>query len=76
MTMPIKGARKMKAAIFKIILSWIASNPFAMMAAPANPPIRVCEEEEGMPFHQITKFQVIAAIIPASIIGKVLYYGL
>ena len=63
----------MKAAIFKMILSWIASNPFAMMAAPANPPIRVCEEEEGIPFHHVIKFQVIAAITPANIIGKVIY---
>ena len=31
------------------------------MAAPANPPIRVCEEEDGIPFHQVTRFQVIAA---------------
>lgn len=26
------------------------------MAAPANPPIRVCEEEDGIPFHQVTRF--------------------
>ena len=39
------------------------------MAAPANPPIRVCEEEDGIPFHQVTRFQVIAAIIPAYLMG-------
>ena len=43
------------------------------MAAPAKPPIRVCEEEDGIPFHQVTRFQVIAAITPANIIGKVIY---
>jgi hypothetical protein len=43
------------------------------MAAPAKPPIRVCEEEDGIPFHQVTRFQVIAAITPANIMGRVIY---
>lgn len=43
------------------------------MAAPANPPISVCEDEDGMPFHHVTRFQVMAAITPANIIGKVIY---
>lgn len=37
----------MNAAIFRMILNWMASKPCAMMAAPAKPPISVCEEEEG-----------------------------
>jgi len=37
------------------------------MAAPANPPINVCEDDDGIPFHQVIKFQIIAAIIPARI---------
>ena len=32
--------------------------------APANPPINVCDDEEGMPNHQVNKFQIIAAIKP------------
>ena len=43
------------------------------MAAPANPPISVCEDEDGIPFHHVTRFQVMAAITPANIIGKVIY---
>jgi len=71
--MPMKGARKMKAAIFRIMFNWIASKPCAMIAAPANPPIRVWEEEEGMPFHQVNRFHAIAAITPDRIIGNVIY---
>jgi hypothetical protein len=42
------------------------------MAAPANPPIRVCEEEDGIPYHHVNKFQKIAAIKPARITSKVM----
>src|SRR6185369_15108228 len=28
--------------------------------APTKPPIRACEEEEGRPDHQVSKFQMIA----------------
>ena len=69
----MKGARKMKAAIFRIMFNWIASKPCAMIAAPANPPIRVWEEEEGIPFHQVNRFHAIAAITPDRIIGNVIY---
>ena len=43
------------------------------MAAPAKPPISVCEEEEGIPFHQVNRFQAMAAITPARMIGKGMY---
>ena len=43
------------------------------MAAPANPPIRVCDDDDGMPFHQVYKFQMIEATTPDKIIGKVIY---
>ena len=37
------------------------------MAAPAKPPINVWEDEEGMPSHQVNKFQRMAAIRPEKI---------
>lgn len=43
------------------------------MAAPANPPISVCEDEEGIPSHHVRMFQDIAAISPERIIGRVMY---
>ena len=39
-------------------------------AAPAKPPINVCEDEEGIPYHHVSKFQKMAAIKPASITSK------
>jgi hypothetical protein len=42
------------------------------MAAPAKPPIRVCDEELGIPYHQVSKFQNIAANNPEKITGKVI----
>ncbi len=37
------------------------------IAAPAKPPMSVCEDEEGIPFHHVNKFQMIAETIPAKI---------
>ena len=42
-------------------------NKALVIPAPAKPPIRVCDELEGIPNHQVVKFQVMAAIKPASI---------
>jgi hypothetical protein len=42
------------------------------MAAPAKPPINVCEELEGMPNHQVIRFHNIAATKPDSITGRVI----
>ena len=43
------------------------------MAAPAKPPINVCDDDEGMPFHQVNRFQTMAAITPAKMMGNVIY---
>ena len=50
----------------------MAPKPLAMMAAPANPPMRVCDDEEGMPFHQVKRFQMMAAMTPDRMIGRVI----
>ena len=65
MIIPTNGARKMKATVLRTIAELMTLNvPAFAMAAPANPPISVCDEEEGMPDHQVKRFQVIAAISP------------
>ena len=77
---PISGARKMNKIIsvifFTSTILLIAIKPFVInawqMAAPAKPPMSVCDEEEGMPYHQVSKFQKIAAINPESITGRVI----
>ena len=48
------------------------SHPPCAIAAPPNPPIKVCEELEGIPSHQVSKFQIIAAINPARTTYKVI----
>ena len=34
--------------------------------APVSPPISACEDEDGSPFHQVIRFQVIAPSRPES----------
>ena len=79
MIIPISGARKIKAIVFSIfalsIISFSGIHPLCwmkacVMAAPANPPISVWEEEDGIPYHQVNRFQVMAAINPAKITGR------
>lgn len=64
---PTIGAINIKAAVLRMIGELTALKPPAATAAPANPPIKVWEEEEGMPSHQVSKFQAIAAINPEKI---------
>ena len=66
-TIPTNGAKKMNAAVFSTTAELTALKPTLATAAPANPPINVCEEEEGIPSHQVSKFQHIAAISPEKI---------
>ena len=40
-----------------IVDQWTASNPLEQMAAPISPPMSVCEDEEGMPRHQVIRLQ-------------------
>ena len=42
-----------------------------VIPAPAKPPISVCDELDGIPNHQVIKFQLIAAMRPASSTGIV-----
>src|SRR5579863_754862 len=42
------------------------------MAAPIKPPINVWEELEGMPNHQVSKFQAMAPISPEKITSSVI----
>jgi hypothetical protein len=81
-TIPINGAKNMNNTVFKMV--WLSTtllqdrpgpsvNIACVIAAPANPPIRVWDEEEGMPYHQVRRFQEMAAIKPARITCRVIY---
>ena len=64
---PIKGAKKINKITFKISPPAITSNPACATAAPANPPISVCDDEDGIPNRHVNKFQNVAASKPARI---------
>jgi hypothetical protein len=38
---------------------WIVSNLNPCSAAPTKPPIKVWDEEDGIPFHQVIKFKLL-----------------
>src|SRR3954469_23428191 len=42
----------------------------AASAAPTRPPIRACEDDDGRPKYQVTRFQVIAPISAANTICR------
>jgi hypothetical protein len=67
------GARNMNAAIFMITMLCIDLKPLAIIAAPAKPPISVWDDDEGIPSHQVARFQIMAAITPDSMTGSVMY---
>ena len=73
---PIMGAKKMKKITVKISFPVMTPKPSSkeplaiatwVTAAPAKPPIKVCEDEEGIPNHHVRRFQMVAAISPEKI---------
>src|SRR5580765_730821 len=42
----------------------------AASAAPTSPPIRACEDDEGRPYHQVSRFQPMAPISAAAQIAR------
>lgn len=40
--------------------------PADTTTAPISPPTSACDDDEGMPFHQVTRFQVMAPSSPHS----------
>jgi len=57
----------MKATILITPPVIIDPGPELTRAAPTNPPTRVCEELDGNPHHQVSKFHIIAATRAAPI---------
>src|ERR1017187_3342333 len=45
---------------------WIAWPPAAAMVDPITPPIRACDELDGIPKYQVRRFQVIPPARPAA----------
>src|SRR4051812_663418 len=51
--------------LFSTALRWIASSPPATQVAPIRPPNSACDELEGNPRYQVTRFHKIAPTSPA-----------
>src|SRR5690554_8104858 len=74
---PNKGARKINAIIGNTLAYSITSTPPGLKppakarAAPMKPPIKVWEDDEGIPNFHVARFHKIAAINPAKITSKV-----
>src|SRR5215204_943029 len=63
--MPNSGDSGMNKMVFSRLLASSTPKPALATPAPANPPMRACEDEVGRPSHQVMKFQAIAPTSPA-----------
>src|SRR5689334_15147217 len=59
---PSTGEMKMKTTVFRIPPAISEPVPLLAITAPTMPPMRACDELDGMPHHQVTKFQAMAPI--------------
>jgi hypothetical protein len=57
---PSTGEMKMKATVLNTPESTSGPAPALASVAPRMPPISACELLEGMPYHQVIRFQTIA----------------
>jgi hypothetical protein len=64
-----------KITIFITPAKTTVPQPELATAAPTNPPTRVCDELEGRPYHQVSRFHKIAAITAAAITLRLITSG-
>src|SRR5829696_3665078 len=62
---PNSGDSGMNRMVFSRLPRSSAPKPALAIPAPANPPMRACDEEVGSPSHQVRKFQATAPTSPA-----------
>src|SRR5450756_2268669 len=70
-TKPIIGETTMKTSVFVHPEGMITENPALVMAAPAYPPIKACDELVGRPQYQVIRSHAMAPTSPAKITAKV-----
>src|SRR6187399_3351580 len=58
--MPNNGETKMNATVVQIFSAPSTAKPPLVTPAPSNPPTSACDELEGKPNHQVSKFQKMA----------------
>src|SRR3954453_15588299 len=72
---PIMGDNTIKITAVITGAALTPANPPAAIAAPNNPPMSVCDDLDGIPKYQVSKFQQIAAITAANIRWKLINAG-
>ena len=72
---PRIGDIKINAVTLSTPLSTIAPPPALTRVAPTNPPTNVCDELDGKPKYQVTKFHTIAAVNAAAITVRFITLG-
>ncbi len=60
------GDRMMNTAVCVIFAQPRTLVPPLLMPAPISPPISACDELDGIPYHQVMRFQPIAPISAAT----------
>ena len=65
--MPSTGDRMMNTAVWVILAQPSTPVPPLLMPAPMRPPMSACDELDGMPYHQVMRFQAIAPTSAAMI---------
>src|SRR5450830_718459 len=68
-TNPRSGDRTMKTTVFPRPFGTREAGPAFTRAAPANPPMRACEEEDGRAHHHVARFHTIAPTSAAKMRG-------
>jgi hypothetical protein len=74
-TTPRRGATTIKIMILTTPLTITELHPVLATAAPTRPPTNVWEELEGSPYHQVTRFQIMAATSAAAITVRLITSG-
>jgi len=69
------GAITINMTIFKTPVKITELNPFPAIAAPINPPTRVCDELDGRPSHHVIRFQTMAAVTAEEIRIRLMISG-
>ena len=71
----MSGESTMKATIFAMPESTSPCEPQRREQAPISPPASACEDDEGSPHHQVSRFQTMAPISAAKITASTITSG-
>ena len=74
-TKPMMGERRRARPMSFRPAQWKSPNPCLAATAPTMPPMRAWDEEEGSPFHQVRRFQMMAPMSAAMTVSRSIFEG-